>query len=200
MADYKDVFETAENQNWAKLAFACHIARQGLFNFVKQHIVQLRNDLIEKNSRTCSTCKTSDVVPCPSKGTCSYGRRKCRFHTSPPIKCPNGVCNNILGDIQKEHRFNKPTWKNTDATKWCTDAWEIAKCFLPCDYRQVEKEDEIDFNGILSVVLNCNIFYKVLPGLTDHQSPFHQVQFNIFVFFYLPTTIMLSFIFILLKT
>lgn len=196
MADYNDIFKTTENQKWAKYALAVHITREGLIDFVKFHINQLKNDLVAKNSRTsavptCNSCSTAGVVPCPSKGTCDVIRGKCKFHTSPPTNCPNGICNNIQRDIEKEHRFHGPSWKNTNTNAWCTNAWEIAKCFMPPDgYLQKKSAEETDFNGIISVILNCVRFDNLLPGVSQPNSIFHQVGiysnvFFLFLFYFL---------------
>lgn len=178
MADYKDVFKTTKNQNWAKLAVAVYIATQGLLDFVKSHIDKFQKDLLANNSKTsavltCNTCSTTDVVPCPSRGICNHG--KCKFHTSPPKKCLNSICNNIQSDIENEHRFKTVSWKNTDARAWCTNAWQIAKCFMPPGYLLVTTAEETDFNGLINVILNCMRFDSLLPGLLQPKGLFDKV-------------------------
>lgn len=181
MTDYAAIFVTAENQNWAKYALAVHIARDGLLDFVKSQAAQLQADLIKNNLQkplapVCTACTTADVVPCRSSGICTFFRGKCKFHTSVSKKCPRRLCNKIRTDIEKEHRYYGPSWKNTNAKAWCTNAWEIAKCFFPPDgYLDKTTAEETDFNGILSFILNCKRFDNLLPGLRQHNSIFHQV-------------------------
>ncbi|XP_052809279.1 uncharacterized protein LOC128237737 [Mya arenaria] len=115
----------------------------------------------------CNSCKITEIVSCnPRNKVCNSGR--CRFHMDPNTKlnihtrrCPNNICDTLRNAIQQTHRFGNPSWKNTDARKWCVNAWDIAKCFMPPDgYANVDNENDTDLNGIISVYINSDEFQQ----------------------------------------
>lgn len=167
MADYRDLFRNPENQNWAKTALAVQITRDGLLEFVKQAISSLHNTFLlnigQTSTVSCSNCDTSDVLPCPTRKLCHRIGRWCKFHKSSPRQCPNNVCDNFKCAIEADHRFQSPSWTNTDARYWCSNAWEIAKCYLPPDgYKTSSSAEETDFNGIISIIINSSSFDLLL--------------------------------------
>ncbi|XP_052217675.1 uncharacterized protein LOC127835339 isoform X2 [Dreissena polymorpha] len=97
-------------------------------------------------------------------------RGKCEFHViHKPQNCPkNNLCNAICKQLVKQHRFRSqqnphsckgPTWINTDASKWCSEPWQISKCFMSKDgYQDVNQAEGTDFNGIVNVIYNCEYF------------------------------------------
>ncbi|XP_052762376.1 uncharacterized protein LOC128205022 [Mya arenaria] len=128
----------------------------------------------------CNSCRTVEIVQCnPRNKVCDSGR--CKFHMDqntkiliPTRPCPNNICDTLRDVIEQKHRFGKPSWKNTDARKWCVNAWDIAKCFMPPDgYADVDNEDDTDLNGIISVYINCKEFEKYFTADLSLQ-PTHQ--------------------------
>ncbi|XP_052762362.1 uncharacterized protein LOC128205007 [Mya arenaria] len=116
---------------------------------------------------TCNSCRTTEIVKCnPRNKVCNSGR--CKFHMDqntkqfiPTRPCRNNICDTLRDAIEQKHRFGNPSWKNTDARKWCVNAWDIAKCFMPPDgYADVENEEDTDLNGIISVYINCEEFQQ----------------------------------------
>ncbi|XP_052806296.1 uncharacterized protein LOC128235525 [Mya arenaria] len=112
---------------------------------------------------TCSLCLTEHVLPCPTRGLCSHPRN-CKYHNTPfkiHRPCPSQICDDFRDKIRAVHRYSGPSWKNTKADQWCTNHWQIAKCFMPPDgYHDVTSYDETDFNGIISVMINCTEFER----------------------------------------
>ncbi|XP_052762900.1 uncharacterized protein LOC128205361 isoform X2 [Mya arenaria] len=111
---------------------------------------------------TCKSCNTPEIVHCnPKNRVCNHGR--CKFHHDPTTKkvilnkpCLKNICDTLRNAIEHSHRFSNPSWKNTDTRKWCVNAWDIAKCFMPPDgYADVDNQDDTDLNGIISVFINC---------------------------------------------
>jgi hypothetical protein len=160
-------------QNWLKGSLAVLFAKEGLIDLVGLENIDFQRNLLQtvytqigiQHGTTCSSCTTANVLSCPTDGFCK-GRR-CKAHDSrvpdkrPNIACPNGLCSHIRDAIKKEHRFNGPSWKNTDARKWCSDAFELSKCFMPPDgYSDKTSLADTDFNGILAVVINNNRFQR----------------------------------------
>lgn len=160
--------------NWIKGALAVLFAKEGLTEFVQNEIIQCQLDLIQNvilqkglnSGTTCNSCSTANVQACPTAGFCKKGRC-CNVHNlnipdkKPNQKCPNGLCNGLRDAIRNQHRYKEPSWKNSDAKRWCTDAMEICKCFMPPDgYFNKRSLNETDFNGTLAVVINCKRFQR----------------------------------------
>ncbi|XP_052810402.1 uncharacterized protein LOC128238479 [Mya arenaria] len=173
MTSYRNLLRAKETQNWVKAAIALNITKQGLQDLVGDVLTCVHQD-IYNTVRTsnglpagaiCAQCFTENVLQCPTRGICT-SLRNCRLHNSPTnkhVSCPNGICGNVHDEIIHHHRFNGPSWKNTNADKWCTSPWEIGKCFLPPDgYKTVSSVNDSDFNGVISVMMNCNDFQNRL--------------------------------------
>ncbi|XP_052271929.1 phosphatidylinositol 4,5-bisphosphate 3-kinase catalytic subunit alpha isoform-like [Dreissena polymorpha] len=85
------------------------------------------------------------------------------MHDTPskqPRPCSMKICDEVRDNIIDEHRYGIPSWHITAAEQWASNHWEIAKCFLPPygEYIGVGSAHETDFNGIVSIVLNCKHF------------------------------------------
>ncbi|KAH3753231.1 hypothetical protein DPMN_187865 [Dreissena polymorpha] len=142
-------FKTKEAQNWLKCISAAYtttdvIAQLADLGF-KAFYTFIRKDMLSKHgileTTTCSSC--SDVFQ-----QCS-------------------MCSNIRNRIWDNHRFKKerslkgPSWSNTDSTKWCTDSWELAKCYMPSTgYKDKTSAATTDFNGIIGAMYNCTWMQK----------------------------------------
>ncbi|XP_052799198.1 uncharacterized protein LOC128230797 [Mya arenaria] len=167
MTCYRDLLSKKDTQNWIKAALALNITKEGLQDFVENVLTCVHKDIFSTVSTSkslpsgaiCAHCFTENVLKCPTRGICT-STRICRFHnTLQPNPCPKGICEDVRDEIIQHHRFTGPSWKNTNADKWCTSPWEIGKCFLPPDgYKTVPSIKESDFNGVLSVMLNCADF------------------------------------------
>ncbi|XP_060555911.1 uncharacterized protein LOC132716620 [Ruditapes philippinarum] len=157
--------------NWCKAGLAIFFTKEGIRPFVNKEIKLFQQKLLKdskgNNKGTCSNCRTENVVECPTNGICKikYGK-KCSFHRNACTKfnesgCPKNICDTFYRELKKVHRFDGPSFRNTNAKQWCTNAWELAKCFMPPDgYDNVQSEDGTDFNGIISVILNFKEFDK----------------------------------------
>ncbi|XP_060606654.1 uncharacterized protein CXorf38-like [Ruditapes philippinarum] len=180
-------------QNWVKASLAVLITKEGIEPFVKDELEQFQQKCLTDicnnqglpSGTICTNCCTENVVKCPTKKICNYNNksRKCSYHKNSatsflPAGCPNKICNNFQTEIQKEHRFNGPSYKNTDATQWCINSWEVAKCFMPPDgYKDVVSASETDFNGVNSVIINCRCFQtKVTDDLSKNGNIFDKAR------------------------
>ncbi|XP_052820896.1 uncharacterized protein LOC128246638 [Mya arenaria] len=167
MASYRELLKEKEAQNWVKAAFALNITKDGLQDFLEDVLTCVHQDIYSTartskglpSGATCAHCFTENVLKCPTRGICT-STRNCRFHPQKPYApCPNGICEGVRDEIVKHHRFSGPSWKNTNADKWSTIPWEIGKCFLPPDgYKTVSSIKDTDFNGVISVMINCEDF------------------------------------------
>ncbi|XP_052803827.1 LOW QUALITY PROTEIN: uncharacterized protein LOC128233965 [Mya arenaria] len=173
MASYKEILKEKDNQNWLKGSLALRITKAGLRGLVEgeSHRVHQNIHYSVLHARhlaagtTCSLCLTEHVLPCPTKGLCSHPRN-CKYHNTPfkiHRPCPSQICDDFRDEICAVHRYSGPSWKNTKANQWCTNHWQVAKCFMPPDgYHDVTSYDESDFNGIISVMINCTEFQRRL--------------------------------------
>lgn len=164
--------------NWLKGALAVLFAREGLTEFVQNEITDFQRDLLNSvftqngipSGTICNSCTTENLLKCPTPEFCGR-KRPCKLHDpsvqnkTPNQKCPNNICNNVKDNILNHHRFCEPTWQITDATRWCTDPFEIAKCYLPPKgYSNKKSLVEIDFNGTLAIIINNKIFQNKLTA------------------------------------
>ncbi|KAH3717214.1 uncharacterized protein LOC127856046 [Dreissena polymorpha] len=156
MATNTNIFIDKETNNWFKACIALNVTKEGLTNFVETEIKHVHNSI----GRSCGNCCTQNLVGCPTKGICKKSRN-CNYHTQTkqPRQCPVKLCELVAKNVTSLHRYNGPSWFNTKAELWSTDQWQIAKCFFPPDgYINVSSIHDTDFNGVLSVLLNCKHF------------------------------------------
>lgn len=167
--------------NWLKGALAILFAKQGLDDFITFEITQFQQDILTsifKNKKisaekNCNLCTTENVLHCPTSNFCPRGR-KCTFHDGllshkrPSRPCPNNICQDIRDGVRREHRYNVPSWRNTDARMWCSDPFEIAKCYMPPDgYSAVSSLSSTDFNGSMSIIMNNKRFQNSIGASLD---------------------------------
>ncbi|XP_045162331.2 uncharacterized protein LOC123527113 [Mercenaria mercenaria] len=130
--------------NWIKAGLAILITKEGVQPFVEDEIhnfqINCLRDIRQWNNlqegETCTVCSMKDLM-------------------SKNYRCPNNICNNFKDKIQQAHQYQGPSFKNTDVSEWCTNPWEVAKCYMPRDgYKEVKSAAKTDFNGIMNVVIN----------------------------------------------
>ncbi|XP_060603538.1 uncharacterized protein LOC132756475 [Ruditapes philippinarum] len=173
--------------NWVKASLAVLITKRGIEPFVKDEIEQFQQKCLTDicnnqglpSGTICTNCCTENVVKCPTNKICNIKQRKCSYHKDSATTfllagCPNKICHNFKTEIQNAHRYNGPSYKNTDAAQWCSKSWEVAKCYMPPDgYKDVVSASETDFNGVNSVIINCECFQtKVTDDLSKNGNIF----------------------------
>ncbi|XP_053382054.1 uncharacterized protein LOC123544517 isoform X1 [Mercenaria mercenaria] len=186
---YDPKLSGAKFKNWIKAGLGVLFTKEGIEPFVYDEIKQFQqkclSDICNKNGlpagTTCSSCCTENVVVCPTNRICNARRGICNFHRNSatqylPSGCPNKICHNFKNEIKHAHRYYGPSYKNTDATQWCSNPWEVAKCFMPPDgYKDATKSEETDFNGTISVILNYGAFQsKIYDDLSNKNNIFEQ--------------------------
>ncbi|XP_060571245.1 uncharacterized protein LOC132729492 [Ruditapes philippinarum] len=180
-------FSKSKFLNWIKAAIAIVYTKDEIepviVNEVKDFQQNSLNTISSSNilpaGSTCSNCCTESLIVCPTNRICNAKRGKCSYHKNAatqyrPSGCPNKICHHLKSEIQSAHRYHGPSYKNTDATKWCSNAWEIAKCYLPPDgYKDVSNAGDTDFNGIISVIINHKGFEaKIKDDLSKKNNVF----------------------------
>ncbi|XP_053403583.1 uncharacterized protein LOC128558439 isoform X2 [Mercenaria mercenaria] len=186
---YDPKLSAGKFKNWIKAGLAVLFTKEGIEPFVYDEIKQFQQKCLSgicnnnglPAGTTCSSCCTENVVVCPTNRICNVGRGKCSFHRNSatqylPFGCPNKICHNFKSEIQRAHRYYGPSYKNTDATQWCSNPWEVAKCFMPPDgYKDATNAAETDFNGIITVILTYEAFQtKIYDDLSKPYNIFEQ--------------------------
>ncbi|XP_052218328.1 uncharacterized protein LOC127835949 [Dreissena polymorpha] len=171
MASLADVFTEEERTNWLKAWLAVDIAKSGLEHFAENEAktvhINIYNNVLSSvpAPAVCNICNTANLLQCPTQGICNKRGAKSActaMHDTAakqPRPCPDNVCNKVLNEIEKQHKYAIPSWKNTTATLWATTPWQIAKAYLPPDgYSGKSSIQDTDFNGIISFMMNCKHF------------------------------------------
>ncbi|XP_060572654.1 uncharacterized protein LOC132730692 [Ruditapes philippinarum] len=191
MASYSTKRLEKKYNNFVKAQLAVLITRDGLAPFVCHEIQEFQLKCLDDicyinglfSGTVCSDCCTENVIRCPTDRICKVRHGKCIYHRNAatrynPVGCPNKICHNFTTEIQNAHRYYGPSYKNTDATQWCSNSWEIAKCFMPPDgYKDVASAQEIGFNGIISVIIYYKNFQmKIHENLGNKNNIFEQAR------------------------
>ncbi|KAH3811310.1 hypothetical protein DPMN_139720 [Dreissena polymorpha] len=167
MASLADVFTESERTNWLKAWLAIDIAKSGLDQFVENEAKILHdniyNGILTSGAVACISCHTANLIKWPSSLICKKRGTVCiSMHDTAlkqPRPCPVNVCNKVLVEIAKQHKYSKPSWTNTLANHWATSPWQIAMAYLPPDgYTGKSSVQDTDFNGIISFMMNCKHF------------------------------------------
>ncbi|KAH3748741.1 hypothetical protein DPMN_183191 [Dreissena polymorpha] len=162
MASLADVFTESERTNWLKAWLAIDIAKSGLQQFVENEAKILHdniyNAVLTSGAVPCVVCHTANLLKCPSTGICNQrgAQSLCTSMHDTPLKqprpCPANVCNKVLVEVAKQHKFSNPSWKNTSANHWASSPWQIAMAYLPPDgYIGNLSVQDTDFNGIINL-------------------------------------------------
>ncbi|XP_052769843.1 uncharacterized protein LOC128209714 [Mya arenaria] len=180
MASNENTINEPEDLNWLTGSRALKITKAGLRGLVENGSCNVQQNIHSSviqakkltAGTTCSLCRTDNILPCPTKGLCS-NPRNCKYHNNPSNiyrPCPSNICDDFRDEIIKVHKYARPSWKNSKADQWCTNHWEVAKCFMPPDgYHDVTSYDDTDFNGIINVMINCNEFQASMSFTIDNQ-------------------------------
>ncbi|XP_052233056.1 uncharacterized protein LOC127845917 [Dreissena polymorpha] len=179
MAADTNIFTDKQTNNWFKACIALNLTKDGLTDFVVTELLNVQT----KVGRSCGQCFIQNLILCPTHYVCKKRKgNNCSFHNSQqPKSCQ--TCDKVKQDITLLHRFIRPSWENTKAELWARNPWEIGKCYLPPDgYSSVSSVQESDFNGVVSVVLNCKHFETCLsvaclsPPPPDKKCPLEKVR------------------------
>jgi hypothetical protein len=183
MASNHQEMTNSKFQNWIKSGLAIKYTKEGLQDAVIQEMQSFHNQcyngvLTRKGlpvGTICNLCTTESIMICGTNNTiCKKIGQKCLSKHRP---CSLGICEDLRDNIIKAHRYSEPSFKNSDAQKWCVNYFEVMKCFLPRDgYTDKSTVDEIDFNGIISVVISFKYFQnKIAENLNTKNNIFKQV-------------------------
>ncbi|KAH3795514.1 hypothetical protein DPMN_149069 [Dreissena polymorpha] len=171
MASLEGMFTDREITNWLKAWLAMDIFKSGVEDFVEKEAKRLHTCIYQTVWSSldapvaCIGCHTANLLKCPTPGICnrrgvhSICRSMHNTASKQPRPCPLHVCNKVLEEIVKSHKYSRPSWKNTNANLWARNPWEIAKAYLPPDgYIGTSSSQDTDLNGILCLMMYCTHF------------------------------------------
>ncbi|WAR15828.1 hypothetical protein MAR_030422, partial [Mya arenaria] len=176
MAFYKTIVEIEEDsQYWLKYLLAPtyglrNLAEHGSFETQRNILSSILADKGQSRVAICTMCMTANLFRCPTRGLCSH-KQNCKFHNTETKQyrpCPNRICEDFRDKICELHRYGRPSWKNTRAELWCTNHFEVAKCFMAEGYEDVTSFKNLDLNGTLDLVVNCTEYESYFPLLLTY--------------------------------
>ncbi|XP_060554073.1 uncharacterized protein LOC132715107 [Ruditapes philippinarum] len=95
-------------------------------------------------------------------------------------RCPTNICDGIMEEILKSHGSSppQPFWQNTDIQKWCSEPWEVAKCYIIAPgYSDKTNAADIDISGLLHVFINnINLHSHITCSMTGTSNIFIKVR------------------------
>ena len=165
-------------KNWIKVGLGLKYANDMLHTFISNSIAQFRCVVLSGNSTTtCNQCTLLNILPCCATNFfCSFNADGCKLHNNLDNSktfrpCPNNVCDKLQQAIAHEHISRRgPNWTGSDPKQWCSNVWEIAKCFMPYGNENKHDYSEFDFSGIISMIMNAKFIQGDLPVTYDAEA------------------------------
>ena len=162
-------------KNWIKAGLGLKYGKEILHTFLFTSLTKFRTVKLSGNSiQNCNQCTLLNVLPCPTNGICSRDNKgRCKQHnnfdtTKTFTPCPSNVCDKLQEAISQEHIPGKgPRWTGSDPQCWCSNVWEIAKCFMPAGNETKHDYSEFDFSGIITMLMNAKFIQQDLPQTYD---------------------------------
>ncbi|XP_052817449.1 uncharacterized protein LOC128243617 [Mya arenaria] len=177
---HEDQLKNKLYRNWVKSSLALKYLKDGLEGFVDDQaslmhdafLTYLKGQLGTPGNLSCN-CNLCDIVPhhCVINQPCRTANPKnCNCKGKSRRKgCPKSMCGVIYDLIVDEHQKKDPIWSNTDSSKWLSDHWEIAKCFLSITgYKSTGLED-MDSSGLLSICINCRYIASAIANMRNFE-------------------------------
>ncbi|XP_060553993.1 uncharacterized protein LOC132715039 [Ruditapes philippinarum] len=160
--------EKRKYRNWVRGGLAYKYLKQGLEGFADDVVKQDHKRILSAINYTpgiiCTRCIIGNLKPTHAciinsagKNECYWGQHKCNCLRTKKEKCRLHICDRIMEELFRSHGSTPPTlyWANTDIQRWCTEPWEVAKCFINAPgYSDKTKAADIDISGLLHVFIN----------------------------------------------
>lgn len=157
-------------RNWVRAVLGLCFLQEGLRDFVDrivklQHLKTLQDVRKTLNNPTaqCTQCRLDNIYPAHAGSPCILKNgRHCNCRRRGNKHCP--FCSQFYDEVIRLHRYSDPCWE-TDASKWCTDHWQFAKCFLTTTSKLGDKNAvDTDVAGLLSIIINAKFFQKEISS------------------------------------
>ena len=159
-------------KNWIKAGLGLKYGKEIFHTFLFNSLTNFRSvNLSFDSTQNCNQCTLLNVLPCPTNGICSRDNKgRCRQHNTldkakTSTQCTSNVCDKLQQAIAQEHIPGKgPRWIGSDPQQWCSNVWEIAKCFMPAGNETKHDYSEFDFSGIITMIMNAKFIQHDLPA------------------------------------
>lgn len=181
---HKDQLGNRLYTDWVKAGLSLKYFKEGIDVFVDTRLQLQQENLLNVLKRElncssvhCDECSLQNLLPHKPR-SCDRGRLCLCYthHTRRP--CPNKICGRLYDLIILQHRYQSPSWQNTDVSKWCTHHWEIGKCFLDKKgYKERSSAADTDCKGILNIIINNLFIHNFIDVPIDPPNdPFSKVS------------------------
>ncbi|XP_060558434.1 uncharacterized protein LOC132718732 [Ruditapes philippinarum] len=161
VSTHNDQLQNPRYKDWVKAGLSLKYFKDGIEVFVDTRLRLQQESLLNVLKRglnlasiDCDECTLQNLLPHKSR---SCGRGKlCLCYTHQTRRtCPNRVCGRLNDQITLQHRYGSPSWYNTDFAKWCSNHWEIGKCYLDRKgYKERTSAVDTDCKGLLDIIIN----------------------------------------------
>jgi hypothetical protein len=188
--------EKRKYRNWVRGGLAYKYLKQGLEGFADDVVKQDHKRILSAINYTpgiiCTRCIIGNLKPThpyitnsAGKNECYWGQHKCNCLHTKKKNCRLHICDHIMEELFRSHGSTPPTvnWANTDIQKWCTEPWEVAKCFINAPgYSDKTKAADIDISGLLLVFINNTNLHSHLACSMAGKNVFIKVsQYLLFI-------------------
>lgn len=112
-------------------------------------------------------CTAKTILPHHNKSSCKYEKCNCKKQRTRP--CDMNWCGYFYEKILNSHKMY-PCFENCRPHLWKEKAWEFAKCFTySSGFRFSESSDDVDINGLISIILNNTYFQTKFQTLKNFE-------------------------------
>lgn len=176
MMSHRDQLKNPLYRNWVRGSLALKYLKQGLVDHVDQSIKTQHSQFIRNRkvsgatSIKCGVCTLDNVLPEHSGERCKQTKRSRCFcsGTTGRRKCPVSHCSLFMDMVIEEHWLKDPFWNNSDPTKWLSEYWQYAKCFLSTLVRNsANSAQNADASDLLSIAINNTSIRNNLKNIDD---------------------------------
>lgn len=176
MMSHRDQLKNPLYKNWVRGSLALKYLKQGLVDHIDQSIKTQHSQFIKNctvsgaSSITCGLCTLDNVLPEHSGERCKQkARSRCFcYSTIGRRKCPVSHCSLFMDMVIKEHWLKDPIWNNSDPTKWLSEYWQYAKCFLSTFVKtSADSAQSADASDLLSIAINNTSIRNNLQHIDD---------------------------------
>ncbi|XP_053401245.1 uncharacterized protein LOC123549520 [Mercenaria mercenaria] len=157
--------QSDQYRNWVRGALGLFYLQQGLQDFTnnvsQNHQAMILQALSQQTGNPhihCNQCSIRTILPVHTSGKKCIQKNiaKCNCRKKSNKYCQ--VCSYIYDEIIRQHRYNDPYW-DVDSCQWCSDHWQIAKCFLTTSSMGTNNSaQDTDAAGLLSIIINNRFF------------------------------------------
>ena len=150
--------ESPRFQDWVKVNIDLQYIKTNLQWFVKYSLVHFKNNILKDSiKKACYECAMVDLIE----------RKKTEQ------VCPNGICDKLFEAIDK---VKTQKWSKKDKfpwVEWPTKLVTFAKCYLPRYYLRISNIEDINLQGLLTVVTERNKVNNMQSTEFKHLSHFN---------------------------